>query len=158
MGMDISRRGASPWRPVDDAVPLAPAEPSCGCRPREAASPPSTSSPLFARCARPDMTAVRTLVVRCPDWAVIAAGVPLTEPAAVFFANRVVASSPAARADGVTQHMRRREAQGRCPELVVLEHDPARDARAFEPIVATLDELTPRIEVREPGSCAFPTR
>jgi protein ImuB len=88
---------------------------------------------------------------------VIAAGVPLHEPAAVFFANRVVASSPAARADGVTTHMRRREAQGRCPELVVLEHDPARDARTFEPIVASLDMLTPRIEVSEPGTCAFPT-
>jgi protein ImuB len=103
------------------------------------------------------MTAVRTLVVRCPDWPIIAAGVPLHEPAAVFFANRVVASSPAARADGVQQHMRRREAQGRCPGLAVLEHDPARDARAFEPIVAALDELTPRIEVAHPGQCAFPT-
>src|SRR6059058_92430 len=103
------------------------------------------------------MTAVRTLVVRCPDWPVIAAGVPLTEPAAVFFANRVVASSPAARLEGVMSNMRRREAQGRCPELIVLEHDPARDARAFEPVVAALDEITPRIEVREPGQCAFPT-
>jgi len=104
------------------------------------------------------MTAVRTLVVRCPDWAVIAAGVPLTEPAAVFFANRVVASSPAARREGVATNMRRREAQGRCPELIVLEHDPARDAREFEPIIGALDELTPRIEVSEAGRCAFPTR
>jgi protein ImuB len=97
------------------------------------------------------------LVVRVRDWPVIAAGVPLHEPAAVFFANRVVASSPAARAEGVMHNMRRREAQGRCPELVVLEHDPSRDARAFEPVVASLDELTPRIEVSEPGQCAFPT-
>jgi len=104
------------------------------------------------------MTAVRTLVVRVPDWAVIAAGAPLHEPAAVFFANRVVASSPAARDEGVAPNMRRREAQGRCPELIVLEHDPARDARAFEPLVAALDVLTPRIEVSEPGRCAFPTR
>ena len=104
------------------------------------------------------VTAVRTLVVRCPDWSVIAAGVPLHEPAAVFFANRVVASSPAARVEGVTQNMRRREAQGRCPELAVLEHDSARDVRAFEPVVASLDVLTPRIEVTEPGRCAFPTR
>src|SRR3954468_1978130 len=103
------------------------------------------------------MTAVRTLVVRVADWAVIAAGVPLDEPAAVFFANRVVASSPAARTEGVAQNMRRREAQGRCPELGVLEHDPARDARTFEPVVASLDALTPRIEVSEPGRCAFPT-
>jgi protein ImuB len=76
---------------------------------------------------------------------------------AVFFANRVVASSPAARVEGVTMQMRRREAQGRCPELIVLEHDPARDAREFEPVVAALDELTPRVEVGEAGRCAFPT-
>jgi len=104
------------------------------------------------------MAAVRTLAVRCPDWPVIAAGVPLDHPAAVFFANRVVASSPAARDDGVSTHMRRRESQARCPELIVLECDPARDARVFEPIVAALDALTPRIEVSEPGTCAFPTR
>lgn len=103
------------------------------------------------------MTAVRTLVVRCPDWPVVAAGIPLDEPAAVFFANRVVASSPAARASGVQHAMRRREAQSRCPELAVLEHDPSRDARSFEPVVASLDGLTPRIEVSAPGQCAFPT-
>jgi protein ImuB len=103
-------------------------------------------------------TAVRTIVVRCPDWAVVAAGVSLGEPAAVFFANRVVASSPAAREVGVDVGLRRRESQSRCPELIVLDHDPARDARAFEPVVAALDVLTPRIEVTVPGQCAFPTR
>jgi protein ImuB len=41
---------------------------------------------------------------------------------------------------------------------VVLDHDLARDARAFEPIVATLDALTPRVEITEPGQVAFPTR
>ncbi|MET1050871.1 MAG: DNA polymerase Y family protein, partial [Acidimicrobiales bacterium] len=55
--------------------------------------------------------AVRTLVVRCGDWPIVAAGLSLDIPAAVFFANRVVASSPAARADGVVPHQRRREAQ-----------------------------------------------
>jgi protein ImuB len=102
--------------------------------------------------------AVRTLVVRCADWPIVAAGVPLDEPAAVVHANRVVAVSPGARAHDVALHQRRREAQGRCPALVVLDHDPARDARAFEPIVARLDALTPRVELSEPGQVAFPTR
>ena len=44
---------------------------------------------------------MRTLVVACPDWPVLAAGVPPTEPAAVIRANRVMATSPAARVDGV---------------------------------------------------------
>ncbi|MFZ6004781.1 MAG: DNA polymerase Y family protein [Actinomycetota bacterium] len=104
------------------------------------------------------MAAVRMLVVRCDDWPIIAAGVPLDVPAAVFHANRVVAASPAARAEDVLLQQRRREAQSRCPSLRVLDHDPARDARAFESIVASLDALTPRVEITEPGQVAFPTR
>jgi protein ImuB len=104
------------------------------------------------------MPAVRTLVVRCGDWPLVAAGVPLDVPAAVFHANRVVATSPAARAEDVVDHQRRREAQSRCPQLVVLDHDPARDARAFEPVVAALDAVTPRVEITVPGQVAFPTR
>lgn len=93
-----------------------------------------------------------------PDWSVVAAGAKPHEPAAVLFANRVVAASPAAKAEAVTVGLRRREAQGRCPELAILTHDPARDAREFEPVVAALDDLTPRIEITEPGRCAFATR
>ncbi len=104
------------------------------------------------------MTGVRTLVVRCPDWPIVAAGVALEVPAAVFHANRVLATSPAARAEDVVHQQRRREAQARCPSLVVLDHDPARDARAFEPIVAALDAITPRVELTSPGQVAFPTR
>lgn len=104
------------------------------------------------------MTAIRTLVVRCADWPIVAAGVALDVPAAVFHANRTIATSPAARADDVVLQQRRREAQARCPSLVVLDHDPARDARAFEPIVAALDAITPRVELTSPGQVAFPTR
>lgn len=100
----------------------------------------------------------RTLVVWCADWPVVAAGVPLDVPAAVFHANRVVACSPAARHEGVERHQRRRDAQSRCPDLVVLEHDPAAEARAFAPVPAALEALTPRIEITHPGACAFPTR
>lgn len=100
----------------------------------------------------------RTLVVWCADWPVVAAGVTLDVPAAVFHANRVVACSPAARAEGVERHQRRRDAQARCPDLVVLDHDPAAEARAFEPVPSALEALTPRIEITYPGACAFPTR
>ena len=101
---------------------------------------------------------VRTLVVRVADWPIVAAGVSLEELAAVFHANRVTATSPAARAQDVVLGQRRREAQSRCPSLVVLDHDPARDARVFEPIVGVLDALTPRVEITKPGLVAFPTR
>jgi protein ImuB len=103
-------------------------------------------------------SATRTLVVWCADWPVVAAGVALDVPAAVLRANRVVACSPAARADGVERHQRRRDAQSRCPELVLIPHDPAAEARAFEPVAGSLEVLTPRIEITYPGACAFPTR
>ncbi|HEY4728964.1 MAG TPA: hypothetical protein VIJ32_12345, partial [Actinomycetes bacterium] len=98
------------------------------------------------------------LVVWCPDWPVVAAGAPPDSLTAVVHANRVVACSAAARAEGVRPGLRRREAQGRCPELELLAHDPARDARAFEPVLVALEALTPWVEVLRPGECAFPAR
>jgi protein ImuB len=83
---------------------------------------------------------------------------PATEPAAVVFANRVVACSAAARAEGVRRGLRRREAQGRCPEIAVVEYDADRDARAFEPVVAAIETLAPRVEVVRPGLCGLATR
>jgi protein ImuB len=99
----------------------------------------------------------RTLVLWIPDWPLVAAGVAARQPAAVVFANRVVACSAAARAEGVARGLRRREAQARCPDLVVLEHDPGRDARAFEPAVAAVAAFAPRVEVVRPGVAAVAT-
>lgn len=102
--------------------------------------------------------AVRTLVVWCPDWPLVAAGIPADVPAAVLHANRVLAATTAARSDGVRRGMRRREAQGRCPDLVMLTSDPARDARTFEPVVAAVERFTPRVELTRPGMCALAAR
>lgn len=89
----------------------------------------------------------------------MAAGVDgAVQPAAVIHANRVVACSPAARAEGIRRGLRRREAQSRCPGLLVLAADPAGEARAFEPVVAAVATLTPRVEVVRPGVCAIATR
>jgi protein ImuB len=98
------------------------------------------------------------VVVWCPDWPVVAAGAPPDSLTAVIHANRVVACSERARAEGVRTGLRRREAQSRCPELELLAHDPARDARAFEPVLAAVEQLTPWVEVLQPGECAFPAR
>lgn len=102
--------------------------------------------------------AVRTLAVRCADWPAVATGRPPEVPVAVVAANRVRSVSPAARAEGVVPGLRRREAQARCPTVEIHERDDAREARAFEPVLAALEELAPRIEVAEPGRCAVPTR
>lgn len=105
---------------------------------------------------------MRMLVVWCPDWPVVAAasgaGLPLVIPMAVVAANRVVASSAVARAEGIRRGMRRREAQGRCPELVVFEDDPVRDARLFEAVAAAVEELAVGVEIVRPGLVAVPAR
>jgi protein ImuB len=100
---------------------------------------------------------VRTLVVWCPDWPLVAAGIA-DRPAVVIAANRVIASSASARAEGVCLGQRRREAQACCPELVVVGEDPGRDARSFEAVVLAVAAFTPRVEVTRPGVCALPAR
>ncbi|HEX6968524.1 MAG TPA: DNA polymerase Y family protein [Micromonosporaceae bacterium] len=104
----------------------------------------------------------RTMFLWCPDGPVIAAeiidGVPATGPVAVLHANRVVACSPAARAEGVRRGLRRREAQSRCPRLTVIDHDPARDVRAFEAVVAAVESVAAGVEVIRPGSGALAAR
>jgi protein ImuB len=101
---------------------------------------------------------MRTLFLECPDWPVVAAAPAVDQPSAVIFANRVVAASRLARDAEVFPGLRRRESQARCPSLLLLEHDPARDARAFEKVAGALDDLCPRIEIVGPGQLAFATR
>jgi protein ImuB len=105
---------------------------------------------------------VRTLLIWCPDWPVVA--VELTEgisahgPIAVLEAGRVLACSPAARAEGVVPGLRKREAESRCPGLAVVIHDPDRDARAFEPVVAAVEQVVAGVAVLRPGACAVAVR
>ncbi|MGH3981933.1 MAG: DNA polymerase Y family protein [Pseudonocardiaceae bacterium] len=108
------------------------------------------------------MAPARVVVVWCPDWPVVAGaaaeGLAIHDPIAVVAAHRVAACSATARVQGVRRGQRRREAQGRCPELVVLDDDPDRDARAFEPVVAAVESLAPGVEVMCPSLVAVPAR
>jgi protein ImuB len=103
-------------------------------------------------------TPPRLVTVWCPEWPVVAAGVDPATPAVVLRANRVIARSEAAIAAGVRTGHRRREAQRTCPEVTTLDHDPARDARSFEPVVRAVAELAPRLEVIEPGWLTLASR
>lgn len=101
----------------------------------------------------------RVLVVWCRDWPVAAAsveaGVAERSPAAVFHANLVQSCNAPARADGVRRGMRRRDAQARCPELAVLPASPDRDARAFESVLSTIEEVGPGVAPLRPGLVAL---
>ena len=102
------------------------------------------------------------LALWCPDWPVVAAtsaeGVARHRPAAVVAANRVLACSAVARAQGVRRGLRGRDAQARCPDLVMLVADRERDARLFERVVLAVEELVPGVEVVRPGLVAMLAR
>lgn len=101
----------------------------------------------------------RVLTVWCPDWPVAAAlragDLPRHLPAAVFHANLAQTVNGPARELGVRRGMRRRDAQSRCPELLVLDADPDRDARAFEDVLGALEELRPGVAPLRPGLVAL---
>src|SRR6476661_5507977 len=101
---------------------------------------------------------MRVMVVWCPDWSVVAAleeaDRSLRSPAAVLSANLVEVCNGPARAEGVRRAQRRRDAQARCPELLLLAANPDRDARAFEPVLATVEDLRPGVAALRPGLLA----
>lgn len=107
---------------------------------------------------------MRSIVLWFPDWPVTAVyrdspAPPRPEAAvAVFARNTVVACSPAARTQGVRRGQRRRDAQASSPGLVVLAADADRDARAFAPVLARIDELAPGAQIIRPGLCVLRSR
>ena len=107
-------------------------------------------------------TAPRMAAIWCPDWPVTVArsGTALTadDPVAVITGNRVVACSHSARRLGIRRGLRRREAQGRCPELVLLPRNSQAEARAFEPILAAVESIAPGVELGRPGLAAIGIR
>ncbi len=103
------------------------------------------------------MAPERTVVLWWDDWPVVVAG-RAADAVVVVANNKVVAMSAAARVDGVRVGQRRREAQGRCPSAEVLAFDEGANARAFETVVAAVEELCPRVEAVRPGVLAFASR
>ncbi|MCO1577174.1 DNA polymerase Y family protein [Crossiella sp. SN42] len=105
---------------------------------------------------------LRLLVIWCPDWpvtaAIAAAGLDPRTPCAVLAGGKVLACSATARVEGIRRGLRRREAEGRCPELVVFEDDQTRDARLFEPVALGIEQLAPGIEIVRPGLVALPAQ
>ncbi|KHL08979.1 protein ImuB [Mumia flava] len=104
----------------------------------------------------------RALVLWCPDWPVRAVthtglglDLPAGAPVAVVEGGEVVACSARARTDGVRRGQRMRDAQARCPELVVTERDPGHEARAYEPVLALVEEVAPGVQPLRPGTCAI---
>lgn len=102
---------------------------------------------------------LRTIVLWCPDWPVIAAmherGLPAESPVALVRNGNVFAVSSVARSHGVTRGLRLREAQSRCPQLRVFPYDADLDLRAFEPVLTAIEEVMPGVQLLRPGVCAI---
>lgn len=105
---------------------------------------------------------IRQAVVWVPDWPVMAAVaeglVQAYQPVAMHDGRGLVAVSARARAEGVRRGMRRRAAQGLCPELVLINADDGRDVRAFEPVMQALEEVSPEVSLLRPGVAVLPAR
>ena len=106
------------------------------------------------------MTAPRVIALWLPDWPnealrreepKLAADAPI----AIIADGTVAAVSAAGRAAGVSRGLRRREAQSRCPSIVLRPADAERDVRGFEPIVAGLETVVPGVAVLRPGFCVI---
>ena len=108
----------------------------------------------------------RSLCIWCADWPVTTArrahpelvGVPVAVVDRVEGRMVVRAASAEAREESVVPGLRQREAEGRCAGLVVVDADPAADARVFEEVARAAESITPRVVLEQPGVLSFPTR
>ncbi|MBP2333495.1 Y-family DNA polymerase [Corynebacterium freneyi] len=100
----------------------------------------------------------RILGMWLPDWPIQAArfsgatgGAGPQAPIAVLSDATVAACSDAARRAGVRRGQGRRHAQAACPDLIVVDADPARDAREFEPVLDRIGDVAAGVEALRPG-------
>ncbi|MFO7590557.1 MAG: DNA polymerase Y family protein [Acidimicrobiia bacterium] len=108
----------------------------------------------------------RTLALWCPAWSVTTArredpalvGAPVAVVERGARGQLVRAVSAEARDESVTVGLRRREAEARCAGLVVVDRDPAAEARAFEVVARATEPITPAVVLERPGVLTFPTR
>ncbi|MGV8857116.1 DNA polymerase Y family protein [Rhodoglobus sp.] len=121
----------------------------------------ATPLPLAQRSANP-LSLPRVLVLWCPDWPVVAARqhekLPTDAPLVLTEKGLVFAASASARAEGISRGLRLREAQSKFPGLIDRAYDPALDSRAFEPVIAGVEELIPGVQLLRPGMCAVRVR
>ncbi len=104
------------------------------------------------------MSTARTLVLWCPDWPAMVYRQEFSAdtPLAVMDSGEILACTPAAREQGVRRGMRHRDAQSRCPELVVKERKLLKEIQLFDSTIAALAEHAVDISVLRPGLCALP--
>ncbi len=84
-------------------------------------------------------------------WALLRQDAPSDKPCVVADRQHVVAANIAAQDAGVVRGMKRRSAEAVCPGGLVLDQDIPAELARFEPVVRSLEDLVPMVEVAEPG-------
>jgi protein ImuB len=90
-----------------------------------------------------------------PMWSLTRPDAPLDEPLLIVD-DRVSAATADVLDVGVTLGMPRREAEALAPFATVMERDLGEETRRFEPVVAVVESLVPRVEVVAPGLVFVP--
>jgi protein ImuB len=95
------------------------------------------------------------LCVWFPMWSLTRPDAPSDEPVLVVD-DRVTGATEEVLAAGVTLGMPRREAEALAPFATILIRDPGEETRRFEPVMAAIEELVPRVEMVAPGLLFVP--
>jgi protein ImuB len=105
---------------------------------------------------------MRTILLWCPDWPIVAAlrthGLPADAHLALIEKGEVYACSATARREGVRRGQRVRDAQARCPDLAVHPYEAQLDLRHFEPVLEAIEETMPGVQLLRAGTCAMRAR
>lgn len=107
----------------------------------------------------------RNLVLWVPGWSVVAAqwhdDVPearVGHPVAIVHKGVVLECSPEASNAGVRGGIKRREAQMRCSDIVLVAHSAQRDRSVFDRVIISLHDTVPHHTLVSPGMLAFGAR
>ena len=102
----------------------------------------------------------RRVVLWVPDWPTtsLVVDTPPGSPAASVRRGRTTVATVSARRAGVRAGMPVSTAQYLCPELILLPHDPQREAAAFEPVARAFDGVAAGVVCLRPGLAWAPAR
>ncbi|HEY2644122.1 MAG TPA: DNA polymerase Y family protein [Galbitalea sp.] len=104
----------------------------------------------------------RSMVLWVPDWPILSAlrtgTIAADAPLALIEKGIVFACSATARIEGVHRGLRVREAQARCPDLIVQPYSQQLDQRTFEAVLTEVEELMPGIQLLRPGLAVVRSR
>lgn len=107
----------------------------------------------------------RSLVLWVPGWPVVAAQwhddvveARVGHPVAIVHGGVVLECSPEALDAGVRKGIKRREAQMRCSDIVLVAHSPDRDRAVFNQVIIRLQNTVPHHTLVSPGMLAFGAR